>query len=51
MAIVSHQTRAFFDSEHLSTAVSILIISNVSSEPLAQLVLKQEPKFENKSHV
>ena len=50
MAIASQQTSAFFDSEHLSAAVSIMIVSNVKSEPLAQLVLKQEPKFENKPH-
>ena len=42
--------RAFFDSKHLSAAVSIMIFSNVSNEPLAQLVVTKEPKFENKSH-
>ena len=42
MAIISQQTRAFFDSEHLSAAASIMIISNVSNEPV--------PNFENKSH-
>ena len=34
MAIVSQQTKAFFDSEHLSAVVSIIIISNVSNKPL-----------------
>ena len=40
MAIISQQTRAFFDSEHLSAAASIMIISNVSNEPLAKVVVK-----------
>ena len=50
MAIISQQTRAFFDAENLSAADSIVIISNVSNEPLAKVVVKKEPKFENKSH-
>ena len=40
MAIISQQTRAFFDSEHLSAAASIMIISNVSNEPLAKVMDK-----------
>ena len=40
MAIISQKTRAFFDSEHLSAAASIVIISNVSNEPLAKVVIK-----------
>ena len=47
MAIISQQTGAFFDSEQLSAATSIMIISNVSNEPLAKAVVKWEPKFEN----
>ena len=35
MAIISRQTRALFDSEHLSAAASIMIISNVSNEKFA----------------
>ena len=30
----------FFDSGHLWVAASIMIISNISNEPLAQLVVK-----------
>ena len=40
MAIISQQNRAFFDSEDLSAAASVMIISNVSNEPLAQVVVK-----------
>ena len=48
VAIVSQKVRAFFDSEHFSGAVSIMIISNFNNEPLAQVVVKLEPQF--KSH-
>ena len=50
MAITSQQTRAFFVSENLSAAASIMIISNNSNEPLAEVVVKSESTFENKSH-
>ena len=40
MAITSQQTGAFFDSEHLSAATSIMIIRNISNEPLAKVVAK-----------
>ena len=48
VAIVSQRAEIFFfffDSGHLSGAASIMIISNVSSEPLADVVVKYEPKF------
>ena len=38
--MISQQTRAFFDSEHLSAAASITIIINLRNEPLAQAVVK-----------
>ena len=50
MAIISQKTTAFLNSEHLSAAESIMIISYVSNEPLAKVLAKYEPKFENKSH-
>ena len=50
MAIISQKTRAFLNSEHLSAAEPIMIISYVGNEPLAKVLAKYEPKFENKSH-
>ena len=57
MAVISQKTTAFLNSEHLSAAESIMIISYasnepsyVSNEPLAKVLAKYEPKFENKSH-
>ena len=36
MAIISQKTRAFLNSEHLSAAAPIMIISYVGNEPLAR---------------
>ena len=47
--VVQFFTQLFMWLSFLAAA-SIMIISNVSNESLAKVMVKSEPKFENKSH-